>query len=187
MDFLTSGTFWTAVGTLGTLAGLALTYSHRLKLRRRKRKYSLFLSMQMVNLQSSEYEQVRHDIMQVVYWLRNHPKVRKVFFYNESLQREEDFDYSSFDAEKYVTEINECDFFVCVMSERVFSSIYFEAGYAITCGCRSVYFFTKENVMPSVMRKLAEERTEIQVFKTADLAEIKRTLDNILNLAGERA
>ena len=72
-----------------------------------------------------------------------------------------------------------------VFSDKVVSSIYFEAGYALAHRKRSIYFVTNDNVLPMLMRRLviSREHSGIQIFKATELSEIKIIMNNILKNA----
>jgi hypothetical protein len=177
MDSQTWSTFWQAVEALAAVAAIVFTVWQVWKRNRPKKKCRLFLSMQMSELYGDKYIHVRRDIMQLVYELREQ---NNVYFFNEYVQEIEKFEESRFDVDKYLKKIDECDYFIAVISDKVLSSIYFEAAYALACGKRSVYFVTNDKVMPLVMRKLASSRSEIQFFRTTELQDIKITIQNIL-------
>src|SRR5437870_5187430 len=108
-----------------------------------KSKPRLFLSMQMSDLAGDDYVQVRREIMEQVYDLRTD---FKVYFFNEFVQTIEEFDEATFDVDKYLGEIDGCDFFIAIISDGVLSSIYFEAAYALDRGKTSIYFVKSDKV-----------------------------------------
>ncbi|HEX8399660.1 MAG TPA: hypothetical protein VF644_19660 [Pyrinomonadaceae bacterium] len=171
-------TFWAAVTALAGLIPAGVLVWQILKRLRRKQKPRLFLSMQMSEVSGEEYVKVRQEIMEHVYDLR---KDYKVYFFNEFIQRIEDFDESAFDGNKYLNEIDECEFFIAVISDKVLSSIYFEAAYALARGKKSIYFVSSDKVMPLVMRKLSNNRPQVRAIKITSLPEIKDTIRSIIN------
>lgn len=143
------------------------------------KKTNLFLSMQMGGLSGDEYVQVRRDIMGVIYDLKKEEK-HDVYFLNEFIQTSEEFNESSFDVEKYLKKIEECDYFIAVISNKVVSSVYYEAAYAIANGKESFYFVKDEKFMPLVMRKVANSDSRIHIITTVNLQEIKYRIINIV-------
>ena len=104
---LTWPTFWSAVTALATLTGVLIVLWQIWK-KRPLKKRRLFLTMQMSEI-PDEYVPVRHEIMEIVYELRQH---HKVYFFNEFIQNLEVFDENRFDSEKYLRKIEDCDFFI---------------------------------------------------------------------------
>jgi len=135
----------------------------------------------MTGLAGVEYQDVRKDVMELVYGFRTR---HKVYFYNEFIQRVEDFDESTFDSKKYLRKIAKCDFFVAVVTKKVLSSIYFEAGVALCQRCRCVFFIPDDSVLPLVMRRVATDNNRIQIFRTKELSEVTQVLTNILEKSG---
>jgi hypothetical protein len=143
------------------------------------KKINLFLSMQMGEISGDEYIQVRRDIMGVVYDLRKEEK-HDIYFLNEFIQTSEEFNELSFDVDKYLGKIEECDYFVAVISSKVVSSVYYEAACAMANEKESFYFVKDENFMPPFMRKKASSDPHIHIITTVDLQEIKYKISNIL-------
>jgi hypothetical protein len=143
------------------------------------KKINLFLSMQMGGISGDEYIQVRRDIMGVVYDLKKEEK-HDIYFLNEFIQTSEEFNESSFDVNKYLKKIEECDYFIAVISSKVVSSVYYEAAYAMANGKESFYFVKDEKFMPLVMRKKASSDPRIHIITTVDLQEIEYKISNII-------
>jgi hypothetical protein len=134
---------------------------------------TVFLSMQMSDLAGNEYVDVRQAIMDVVFELR---RFHAVYFFNEFVQRQETFDERLFDARTYLREIDKAEYFVAVLSRKIVSSIYFEAGYALARGKRCIYFVADDRLMPMLMRRVALSHSNVRVCRTTDLADIKEVL-----------
>lgn len=169
-------TFWTAVGALATLAGLYIPV--RAMIEKKRHKLRVFISMQMSHLSPEEYSKERKDIMELIYELR---KKHTVFFYNEFIHNLSEFNESKFDPHGYLREIKNCDYFIAILSEEILSSIYFEAGYALAVGMRSVYYVIDDNVMPLVMRTASADHNKIKVIRANSLNDIKPRILNLLN------
>jgi Nucleoside 2-deoxyribosyltransferase len=136
----------------------------------------LFLSMQMSDLTNEEYVLVHQSIMPVVHDLR---KLHKVYFFNEEVHRQEEFDERDFDARSYLAEIDAADVFVAIVTKKIVSSIYFEAGYALARGKRCLYFVTDDHLMPVLMRRVALSHENVRTCQTTDLHDIKATLRDV--------
>ena len=175
------GTFWTAIGALAAIA--ALYFSARaIFQKKRKNKLMVFISMQMSHLSDSEYEEIREDIMNLIYELR---KKHQVYFYNEFIPKISHFDQNKFDPFGYLMEIKKSDYFIAIISEKILSSIYFEAGYASAVGVNSVYFVTDDKVMPLLMRMISADHPKIKVIRASSLDEIKPRIINLLDNSKE--
>ena len=134
--------------------------------------------MQMSNLEGDEYVKVRHNIMELVYELR---KSDYVYFYNEFIQKAEEFDPAKFNPYDYLDEINKCDYFIAIFSEKIVSSIYFEVGYALGKEKNLIYFIKDEKVLPTLMRIAGDDLPKVQIIKTDSLPEILARMKNIIN------
>lgn len=175
---------WTAIGAVATVSGVVFSVISlwpQIRAMIPWRKKRLFLSMQMSGLAGVEYQDVRKDVMELVYSFRTR---HKVYFYNEFIQKVEEFEESTFDANKYLRKIAKCDLFIAVITKKVVSSIYFEAGVALCQRCRCVFFISNDNVLPLVMRRVASENNRIHIFRTTELSEVKRVLTNIVDKKG---
>lgn len=169
-------TTWNAVGALAGLA--ALYFPLRLLWRKRWwRRPRVFLSMQMSQLTPSEYERVREDIMKLVHELR---KTHYVYFFNEFVYHLDRFDEKTINSEEYLSEIRHCDYFIAIVVERICSSIYFEAGYAIAHGKTSIYFAIREDAMPVLMRLISADHPKAKIVKAESLDEISQRVTSAL-------
>ncbi len=178
MNLPSWATIWTAVGALAAVVVLIIPVWKFLKRKISRKRIRIFLSMQMSDLSYEEYDEVRHDIMDLIYQLR---KTNDVYFYNEFIQRPKDFDENKLDADNYLKEIKRCDYFIAILSEKIVSSIYFEAGYALALGKKSIYFVADEQVMPLLMRIAAHDYQDLQIVKATSIDEISPRIMNILN------
>jgi hypothetical protein len=179
MNSVNWNTVWTAIGALAALA--ALCPFIRPILRRKRRRIRVFLTMQMSQLSASDYVGVRADIMELVYQLRR--KTYDVYFFNEFVPRIEEFDEKEVNPEEYLGHIERSDYFIAIIPQRLFSSIYFEAGYALAHEKRSVYFIIQDNVMPILMRLVAADHVNVKIVKADALDEIPVRITNFLENA----
>lgn len=175
-------TIWTAIGALATVATLCFTIVSIVR-RKRVKRLKIVLSMQMSHLSQQEYSETRQDIMTLIYDLR---KRHDVFFFNEFVPTLTEFDEKKFDPHKYLHEIDKCNYFVAIILERVPSSIYFEAGYALAAGKRSIYYVTDEKAMPILMRTASTDHSKIKLIRATGLEDIKpRILSLFRNSHGD--
>ena len=134
--------------------------------------------MQMSHLSDDEYGEIRNDIMELIHKLR---KNHRVYFYNEFVPKIQDFDQNKLDAFNYLMEIKKSDYFIAIITEKILSSIYFEAGYATSVGVNSVYFVTDDKVMPLLMRMISADHPKVKVIRVSSLDAIKPRIINLLN------
>jgi len=170
------GTTWTAIGALATIT--ALYFPIKALIVKKRKKLHVFISMQMSHLAQKEYSEAREDIMALIYELR---KYHEVFFYNEFIHNLAEFNESKFDPHAYLKEIEHCDYFIALILEKIPSSIYFEAGYALAVGKKSVYYVIDDNVMPLVMHTASSDHKKIKVIRAKSLNDIKPRILNLLN------
>lgn len=167
-------TFWTAVRAIAAVLASALPFLRR----RNKRRYRLFLSMQMSQLSDVEYKNARQQVLNAIYEIRKHDDV---YFHNEFVPDRNAFDEKSFDAHDYLDEIRKADYFVAVLSERIFSSIYFEAGFAIALGKPSFYFILDPKAMPLLMRTAVADHPSIKVTQLSSIDELEARITHLLS------
>ena len=171
-----SGTIWTAIGAIASI--IALYFPIRSMIKKKRKKVKVLISMQMSHLSDAEYEEIREDIMHLIYDLRKH---HEVYFYNEFVPKIQDFDKNKFNPLDYLLEIKKSDWFIAIITEKILSSIYFEAGYALAAGVNSVYFVTDDKVMPLVMRMISADHPKVKVIRASSINEIKPRIVNLLN------
>ena len=100
-----SGTIWTAIGAIASI--IALYFPIRSMIKKKRKKVKVLISMQMSHLSDAEYEEIREDIMHLIYDLRKH---HEVYFYNEFVPKIQDFDKNKFNPLDYLLEIKKSDF-----------------------------------------------------------------------------
>jgi nucleoside 2-deoxyribosyltransferase len=144
---------------------------------RSKEIKKVFFSMQMSGLEGQDYIIEREKIMKTVEELRL--SCNTVVFFNEQVLRIEDFDESKFDGKKYISDIDDCDLFAAVITQKAFSSIYFEVGYALGKKKQCLVFVTKKDVMPLVMRHLSHHK-KIKIFYEEKLHAIENIIKSIV-------
>jgi hypothetical protein len=176
MNVLSWSSLWTAVA----IVVIYFALRPRLRRGRKRRKFRIFLSMQMSQLGRDEYKRVRDDIMKIVLELR---KTDEVYFFNEDIFNFDDFLETDVNPNDYLRRIRDCDYFIAIIVERICSSIYFEAGYALAYGRESLYFVPQENVTPVLMRVAAAEQRNPKLIQVGTLHEIPVRIINILNNA----
>jgi hypothetical protein len=178
MDLLGSVAFWTAVGSIAAVI-VAVSRIRRGPWRlRRPRRLRVFLSMQVSQLTPDQYDLTRSEAMGLVGVLR---RTDDVYFLNEQIPRLEDFSEKSFDARSYLEEIRRADYFVAVITDKICSSIYFEAGFALALRKPSIYFVTRAEVMPALMRVLGDDHPRIKVVQAESLADITPTITKLID------
>lgn len=166
-------TIWTAIGTVATIVGVGVPLIRR----RSKRRYRIFLSMQMSQLSDEDYLLVRQQILNVIYDMRKHDDV---YFFNELVPDRNAFQERTFDALEYLSEIRKADYFVAVLSERILSSIFFEAGYAVATGKQSFYFLLNRQAMPLIMRTAIQDHPKVKVIELPSMEELGVRLSHLL-------
>jgi len=129
----------------------------------------VFLSMQMSQLTREQYHLTWARAMELVSVLR---RDNEVYFWNEDYPEPPEVSDESFDASDYLSRIAQADCFVAIVTERVCSSIYLEAGYALALRKRSAYYATRREVMPLLMRGIAHDDPEVKVVYAQSMDEI---------------
>ena len=141
----------------------------------------LFLSTQMSGLTDEEYREVRQEVLSVVYYLRGLDHFESVYYFNEDIPNQEDFDESTFDVDKYLDELRNADYVVGVIDRKIISSLYFEVGYAIGRDQQVIYFVRDRDMMPIVMRNHADVGNTVKVIYYKSLSEVGRKIQQMKN------
>jgi nucleoside 2-deoxyribosyltransferase len=134
----------------------------------------------MSQLKPEQYSSTRSEAMELVSVLR---RKYDVFFLNEHIVQLADFSENSFDAPKYIDEIAKSDYFIAIVVERNCSSIYFEAGYALALNKPSIYFVTKEEVIPSLMRVIGKVHLHVKINSVQSMNDINLKIDQLMDFS----
>lgn len=175
--------FWTITGGIASVSVAAiLVVRYLIKKARRRKKLRLFLTTQMSHLEADGYREVRDETMKVAAGLRRLDRIENVYYLNDIIASNEGFKDEDFDVDDYLSEIDKCDYFVAIILEQVYSSVYFEAGYALTQRKQSIYFVPKgKSVMPLVMRTISKIHPKIRVFEYSELSDIGKQIKQMIN------
>lgn len=116
-------------------------------------KAKIFITSPMSTYKTNqEYCDVRQGIIEIVTVLRNCDFIEDVFFFNERFESLESFENADLSVPEYFHNIDECDYFVLIVSDRQFSSIHFESGFALAKHKKSIYFVSHSNCLPFLTR-----------------------------------
>ncbi|MGD8174234.1 DUF4062 domain-containing protein [Vibrio sp. TRT 21S02] len=104
------------------------------------REKSLFVSTPLTTLSETEYEDLRISVIGIIDRLRNLELVSDVYYINEGYSSQDSFTAPELKPRDYLSRIENSDYFVAIINKRVFSSVHFEAGYALAKGKRLLIF-----------------------------------------------
>ena|SRR6267143_2449276 len=174
----TISVFLGGVGT-AVIAWLALQH-HMTERRRKTRAANLFFSIQMNDLSEEEYRSVRKSVLEaveVVEGAKSLKNVGHVYYFNRDVPSHENLDQQHFPIDEYMRELDRCDYFIAIISKRVHSSIYFEAGYALAKGKECILFSAKqEEVLPTIARYCCETYPSCQSIPFSDISDVVHKL-----------
>ncbi len=164
-----------AIGAISSATILIITIWGLIRINRLKRK-KVFISTQMSEL--DDYNTVWSNTMGLVRTLRQ--RKLNVFYGNEDIESEEDLNIEDYNWAVYLQELNDCKYFIAIVSEKKISSIFYEAGIAASSKARKCIFFVKETdkLLPIVMRKASSIKSNVRVINYRTFDEIRGTLQN---------
>lgn len=108
--------------------------------------------MQMADLSDEKYQAVRKGILEVVDYAKALKRLGKIYFFNQKVPSHEALDTQHFPIAEYMRELDDCDYFIAIVSKRIHSSIYFEAGYALAEGKECILFSAAADVLPTITK-----------------------------------
>ncbi|WP_114766967.1 DUF4062 domain-containing protein [Vibrio rhodolitus] len=143
------------------------------------KKLNLFFSTPFTTLTDVEYSELRSSIVDIAEDLREFENVDDVYYINEGFESLDDFVFPNLKASAYFNLIDNCDYFIAVLSKRLFSSVHFEAGYALAKGKRCI-FFVKEIDNVTFVNELcaADFRESVNIIRYRSFKEIKAFICN---------
>lgn len=143
------------------------------------KKNRIFITSPMSTYQTDqEYREVRNGIMEIVVMLRRCDFVEDVFFFNERFESLESFENADLNVPEYFYNIDQCDYFVLIVSDQQFSSIHFESGFALAKNKKSIYFVRNSKCLPFLTRlAVFAYPSTIRTYEFASFNEIGKMLN----------
>jgi hypothetical protein len=170
----TIAVFLGGVGT-AVIAWLALQ-QHITERWRRTRALNLFFSIQMNDLSEEEYRNVRESVLEAVEaaeGAKSLKRVGHVYYFNRDVPSHDKLDLPRFPIDEYMRELDRCDYFIAIISKRVHSSIYFEAGYALAKGKECILFCaSQEEVLPTIAKCCCETYPKCQAIPFSHIDDV---------------
>lgn len=143
------------------------------------RKVRIFITSPMSTYTDEQYLDVRGEIMKTVSLLRATDSIADVYYFNERYESLEEFENADLSVPEYFNSLDQCDYFVLIVSEAQFSSIHFEAGYAFAKGKKSIYFIRDADCLPFLTRLAAYAYPHIiRTYEYSTYMEIGKVLTN---------
>lgn len=122
-----------------------------------KKTFYLFISMQNNELDPNEYEIIHNSINKALNTIEGLSKNIKAYWYNRPYPSLYKLKRNDINVTKYLEEIDKCDVFIAVVSAKIHSSIYFEAGYALAKRKKCHFFVPSDkDTLPSIMEGATE-------------------------------
>jgi len=146
-----------------------------------KKKFRLFISIQMNDLTNEEYEGIQKEILDILEFAKSLENVESVYYFNRNYPTKKDFIEAKFDVGRYMKNLDECDYFLGVFFRRIHSSIYAEAGYALAKGKKCILYTRKDqNTLPSVLKGSIDIFENVKEIQFDDIKHIARKLKEYL-------
>ena len=166
---------------MGALATVLTAWLGYRALARRKRKFRLFLSIQMNDLTEEEYSAIQKEVLEVFEFAKELANIDDIYYFNRNYPTKSEFDKADFRIGHYMRELRRCDYFIAIFLRRVHSSIYAEAGYAIA-EKKKCFFYTRrgENILPTVLAGAVDIYEHVKALEFDDIGEVARKLKGFL-------
>ena len=169
---------WTGLTAIATVA-MAYVAIRQFFLRNKQK--AIFLSIQMNDLTDDEYRTVRDKILTVIDVTNAMKRVPHVYYYNRNIPTQQSFNKEDFSIQEYMSELRKCDYFIAVITKRVHSSIYFEAGYALARRKRCIFYVKRGvNALPTVMKRSVEIFDKAKTVEFDDLDDAVSKMKQLL-------
>ena len=171
----------TLIAAGAALAAIVIAWITVRQSKRHKRKYRLFISIQMNDLSDVEYTTIQKEILSILEFSKSMEHIEHIYYFNRNIPTKNEFNKAEFKANKYMNELDRCDYFIAVILKRVHSSIYAEAGYAMAKGKKCLFYIKKgEKVLPTVLNKSTEIYEHVRAIEFTEIAEVAEKLKEYL-------
>lgn len=136
--------------------------------------------MQMNDLSEEKYQAVRKGILGVVAAAKALNRLGHIYFFNQDVPTHEALDKQHFPIDEYMRELDKCDYFIAIISKRVHSSIYFEAGYAFAKGKECILFSATDDVLPTITKCCCDTYRECKAIPFSDFDDLIHKLSQMI-------
>ena len=169
------------IGAVSALAAVVVAWIMYRQYKTHKHKYRLFISIQMNDLSDFEYTTIQKEILSILEFSKSMGHIEDIYYFNRNIPTKDEFNKAEFKANKYMYELDRCDYFIAVILKRVHSSIYAEAGYAIAKGKKCLFYIKKDgNVLPTILNKSTEIYEHVRSIEFNEIAEVAEKLKEYL-------
>jgi len=170
--------FWIALTSVATVA-MAFVAVRRFLIHDKQK--ALFFSIQMNDLTENEYRTVQEKMLAVIDITKAMKGFSHIYYYNRNLPTHESFIKADFRIQEYMSELRKCNYFIAVITKRVHSSIYFEAGYALAKGKQCIFYVKRSaDALPTVMKRSVEVYDTAKVVEFDDLDDVVGKMKELL-------
>jgi nucleoside 2-deoxyribosyltransferase len=107
--------------------------------------------------------------------------VEDAYYFNEKYRTIKEFEAARWSVSEYLEKINDADYFVMIVNTDSVSGVYFESGYALARGIKSVYFVGPGGRIPQLMKRSAAAYLTLVRHQLIDgLADVPELLAEIV-------
>lgn len=143
----------------------------------REIKYDVFLSAPMASLQSDQrYQDERKQILEIIAAMKEHCNFRSVYFAGEHIGSVTQFDQADVAADEALAQLRDSKYYVMVYGDRLLSSVFIEAGYAIALSKPSVLFVRSKADLPYLLQAAQQNFRFIKVYEYRDAVDLIRII-----------
>jgi hypothetical protein len=134
-------------------------------------KWDVFLAAPMAALTNDDFKKLNAKILEVKRVLEVECNFKSVFYAGDNMVDQKDFDSADISIATDIDAIKDSKYFVLIYTEKIVSSVLFEAGIALALGKPSFYFGDPDN-FPFLMREANNSFNFVKIHDAASLDDI---------------
>jgi hypothetical protein len=125
----------------------------------------------MAALTNDDFKKLNDKILEVKRVLEVECNFKSVFYAGDNMVDQKDFDSADISIATDIDAIKDSKYFVLIYTEKIVSSVLFEAGIALALGKPSFYFGDPDN-FPFLMREANNSFNFVKIHDAASLDDI---------------
>ncbi|MBZ5555607.1 MAG: hypothetical protein LAO21_23115 [Acidobacteriia bacterium] len=182
--FLVVGMMVTLLALIGAVAFLAHKSPERpgsgpKELEQTPIKHDVFISSPMAAYDEDEkYKRNRTDVLMLVEAFRKECKFKSVVYAGTEIASMKDFEAADISAADDIQALRESKCFVLHYSEKIVSSVLFEAGVALALQKPSLYFVKDRDYLPFLMRQAEQAFHHVKIYEFSTTNDILTLIKN---------
>jgi hypothetical protein len=139
-------------------------------------KYDVFLSSPMAAFKNDvEYKRNREYVLQIINTFQKECQYESVIFAGHKITSITDFEAPNISAADDIKALRNSKYFVLHYSEKIVSSVLFEAGVALALNKPSIYFVKNKRDLPFLMEQAEMAFSNVKIYEC-------NSVDEILNI-----